>query len=524
LFLSGDDGTAVYFDQVDIVCRDSSLCRCAVSSYFMKGEKGSLILAGTIRPLNGQSFPEEDSYSSGHKYREILSTIEEGYYEADLEGRLTFFNDAACRMFGYTRDEFADITYLDICRDPATVFNKFRLVYQTGRPDSGFVMETARKDGSPIFIEVSISLLNTREGKIGGFRGIARDITERIVFQQQLEFLGMHDQLTGLYNRNYFEEELKRISKGRDYPVTLISADINGLKLINDTMGHDQGDLLIKAAADVLKDSLRGSDILSRVGGDEFTALLVGTDEKTADRIMKRIRTNVKQYCRNNPDLFLSLSLGMATAHDNSMPFQELFKRADDAMYRDKYAPSSSAKGKIMKSLMNALAEKDYIVDGHARRLALLCRKLGRELGLSPRRQADLALLSQVHDLGKVGIPDAIIYKEGPLNENEWAIMKQHPEKGYRIALSSNYLTNVAGLILKHHERWDGSGYPLGLKGSEIPLECRILSVVDSYDTMTSGRPYCNSRSREEAVGEIRRCAGSQFDPEIVNVFLEMHN
>jgi len=171
---------------------------------------------------------------------------------------------------------------------------------------------------------------------------------------------------------------------------------------------------------------------------------------------------------------------------------------------------------------MNALAEKDYIVDGHARRLTLLCRKLGRELGLSPRRQADLALLAQVHDLGKVGVPDAIIYKEGPLNEKEWAIMKQHPEKGYRIALSSNYLTNVAGLILKHHERWDGSGYPLGLKGSEIPLECRILSVVDSFDTMTSCRPYCHSKSREEAVGELNRCAGSQFDPEVVEVFMGM--
>jgi len=383
-------------------------------------------------------------------------------------------------------------------------------------------MEITRKDGNSGTLEISITPVKDQLSTVTGFRGLVRDVTDRERMRKQLEYFSMHDKLTGLYNRTYFEEELRRLSKGRDYPITMISADLNGLKLINDTLGHDKGDLLLKAAANVLKLSLRGSDVLARVGGDEFTAILTNTDEATADKVLKRIRYNVKDFSDNNPDLYLSISLGMATAMSNETSHSELFKQADDSMYRDKFSPSTLTRNKIVKSLMDALADRDYVADGHCKRVAILSREMATRLSLSPKQQADLALLAQVHDLGKVAIPDKVVFKKGPLSRDEWKIIKEHPEKGHRIALSSNYLTGVASLILKHHERWDGSGYPSSIKGREIPIECRIFSIVDAYDAMTNKREYNVVKSPAEALEEIKTCAGTQFDPALVDTFVSI--
>lgn len=348
------------------------------------------------------------------------------------------------------------------------------------------------------------------------------DVTEKKNFEEKLKYLSLHDQLTGLYNRAYYEEELERLNASREYPITIIVADVNGLKLINDSMGHDKGDQLLTACAQILKKDFRASDILARVGGDEFVAILPRTDEKAGAGILARLRLSIERHNQEHPELPLNVSFGIATADAAGQPLKETYKKADDLMYQEKLYFSASARSKIVDALLSALSERDFVTEGHTRRVQKLCQKLGEKLGLSAQQLVNLSLLAQVHDLGKVGIPDQILFKQGPLTEREWEVMRKHSEKGYRIALSSPDLAGIADLILKHHEKWDGTGYPLGLKGEEIPIECRILSIADAFDAMTTGRPYCGAKTVEEALEEIRRCAGTQFEPALVEAFIDM--
>jgi HD-GYP domain-containing protein (c-di-GMP phosphodiesterase class II) len=285
-------------------------------------------------------------------------------------------------------------------------------------------------------------------------------------------------------------------------------------------MGHSRGDALLYACAQVLRLSLRRSDILARIGGDEFAALLPRTGETVGAKIAMRIQANMDLHNKIRPELPLSISVGTATAEKEDTPLTEIYKKADDYMYRNKFSNRSSVRSYIVDILLAALAERDRISQGHAERLAALCLKMGKKLQLPPSRLAYLDLLARVHDLGNVGVPDAILFKETSLTGEEWELMRQHPEKGYRIARFSPKLKRVAELILQHHERWDGKGYPRGLRGEAIALECRIFAIADAYEAMTSdGRAYREARGKGAALIEIEKHAGSQFDPRLVEIF-----
>ncbi len=372
-------------------------------------------------------------------------------------------------------------------------------------------------DGKPYFFEERLVAAGREE-----VVSIVRDITGQKRFEEKLKQLSFHDQLTGLYNRTYFENELKRLGAGRDYPVTVASIDVDGLKLVNDTLGHARGDRLLKACAAVLQCSLRAADIVARVGGDEFVAILPRTDKKTGEEVVNRIRTQVELHNRRHGSPPLSLSIGVATAKKPGRLVVDTYKEADDLMYREKLHKGASVKERIIRALVASLEEKDYIAQGHAERLEDLCRRVGEKLKLSPDKLSNMALLAWVHDIGKADLPDEILLKNGSLTEEERKLIQQHPEKGYRIALSSPAHAAIADLILKHHERWDGTGYPLGLKGEEIPVECRILVIADAFDAMTNPRSYRKTKSRREAIAELQKNAGTQFDPHIVEIFLSV--
>ncbi len=340
--------------------------------------------------------------------------------------------------------------------------------------------------------------------------------------EEKLYYLSYHDQLTGLYNRFFFEARLRQLSEKPEYPTTIITTDIDGLKLINDTIGQSAGNRLLKICATIVSETLDGEGILARVGGDEFSAILPLASKEEGEKIARQIRYQVNHYNQANTNLPLSLSIGIATAEDSSISLKKLLKLADDQLIRNKLHRHGSASNNVVSSLVTAMGERDNYSGGHAKRLEKMCLYIGEKMGLSSQQLGDLALLAQVHDLGKVAIPDAILFKPGPLTEEEWQGMKRHSEKGYRISSSSTELAAVANLILRHHEHWDGSGYPLGLRGNDIPIECRILAIADAFDVMTNERPYREPVSVKEALEEIRACSGSQFDPAITKVFISL--
>lgn len=343
---------------------------------------------------------------------------------------------------------------------------------------------------------------------------------KNIKTHQEMHYLSYHDQLTGLYNRYFFEEEIARLNTKRQLPLSVIIGDINGLKLTNDVFGHLEGDKILKAAADIIKTACRNEDIIARWGGDEYIILLPQTPPDKLTIICQRIELAMAA----NDDLVISpsISLGFATKLNEEDSISGLIKEAEDLMYKQKLTESKSQRSKIIDSMRQSLYEKSHETEAHANRLKKYSMALGRLLGLSKENLFDLELFAYLHDIGKIGIHEGILNKPSALTEEEWDEMRKHPEIGYRIAQSTPDLSQIAEYILTHHERYDATGYPRGLEGNEIPIASRIVAIVDAYDAMTSDRPYRKALSKEAAIWEVKRCSGSQFDPQIVDLFLSL--
>jgi HD-GYP domain-containing protein (c-di-GMP phosphodiesterase class II) len=214
--------------------------------------------------------------------------------------------------------------------------------------------------------------------------------------------------------------------------------------------------------------------------------------------------------------------VGFAVKKEFHRNLKDILKEADHHMYRKKLYRTQSVHSTIVNTLINTLRARDLTTEEHVIRLEKLLVSTAALIGLPDSTTADLSLLAKFHDIGKVGISDGLLFKEGPLSSEEWTEMKRHSEIGYRIALSTPDLVPIADWILKHHEWWNGQGYPLGIKGEEIPVECRLLAIADAYEALTSVRPYRRTFSHREAVAELRRHAGTQFDPQLLEKFLQM--
>jgi diguanylate cyclase (GGDEF)-like protein len=305
--------------------------------------------------------------------------------------------------------------------------------------------------------------------------------------------------------------------------VGVICCDLDGLKLINDTFGHSAGDRMLQQTASVLREAVPQSALIARTGGDEFLVVLNNIEDSELDRIGQEIHIACEKQSRL--EFPLQISMGWrykAFCEPESNDLSILIKEADDEMYRQKLSSSQSARNGVVQTVMKMLEIRDFETEEHSQRLSKMAVDLSDRLGLPAHRNNDLRLLAQFHDIGKIGIPDQILLKPGPLTWEERKEMERHSEIGHRIATAIAEFQPVADFIFKHHERWDGKGYPMKLKGENIPIEDRILSIVDAYDAMTSDRPYRKAMTHDEAAVELRKCRDTQFDPSLVDEFLAM--
>lgn len=367
----------------------------------------------------------------------------------------------------------------------------------------------------------------------------------------KLEELVNKDGLTRVYNHRYFHDTLKEkvaLSKKSNKPISMIFVDIDYFKHYNDLNGHQMGDEVLRIIGEILKENLRENDIAARYGGEEFGIILPDTEEKEAvliaDNIRKIIETTKFEGEENQPNGLLTVSMGISVYPDKAKDDITLIKSADDALYRAKFFMKNRVEtytsildeisadideGDIelvasIKTLISVINAKDRYTYGHSERVVLYCRLLAEKLNLNEEDKKTLIYSAYMHDIGKINISKEILTKSMPLTDEEWESLKKHPEDGIEIIKPVKSLENVIPIILHHHERYNGSGYPSNLKGKEIPYLSRVLCVVDSFDAMTSNRPYNARKTYEQAIEEMRKYSGVQFDPEISAKFIEVIN
>ena len=441
--------------------------------------------------------------------------------ETDIKGSITFINKKGIEMLGYTVEELEEKTIWQLVAIPGRPVDeneaqKFLFRSEDGSQEYNLI----RKDQSFLPVECHSSAIKNEKGKTIGFQCVLLDITPRKEYEEKIKYLSFHDKLTGLYNRAYFEEELVKLDSNRNLPLSIVMGDVNNLKMINDTFGHQHGDHLLSRIAEVLKSCFRRSDVISRWGGDEFSAILPYTTRETGIGIINRIKKECQR--RSALTLPLSISFGIATKENSSENINAIVSEAESRMYRYKIFDRRASDSALIVSMKKALQQKKYDTEEYRQSYIDCATKFGETLKLEKTELNKLKLLSAICDIGKIAVSEDIILKKGWLSKEEWEEIKRHPEIGFRIARTSPELSNIANDILYHHEFWNGNGYPHKLKGEDIPLLSRIIHIVDAYQAMTNERPYRGAMSKEEAIEQLRSRRGSQFDPILTDKFINM--
>ena len=345
------------------------------------------------------------------------------------------------------------------------------------------------------------------------------DITQRKQMDEKILFASKHDYLTNLPNRRYFDEKIKELDQPQNYPLIISMMDIDGLKLINDTLGHFVGDQAIIAVAKQLQVTFGEHAFVARTGGDEFMIVCANTLISEFKQKRNEMIETMSKIKIQGVDI--SLSFGIAVKSESTELIQDIIIKSENDMYANKVLHGQSARNQIIVTLFDALKNKYEEEKIHSSRVSQYCSLMGECLGLSEGEKLELELAGRMHDIGKISIPDTILRKPGKLNDEEWNIMRNHTTNGYQILRSADQYSRLAEYSLTHHERMDGKGYPQGLKGEEIPLFSRIIAICDAYEAMTSDRQYRKAMTSQEAVKEIIRCAGTQFDEKLVKIFIE---
>jgi|GEM_PF-840317 diguanylate cyclase (GGDEF)-like protein len=467
-----------------------------------------------LRKQNELLILSEDQLKKSNEYNKaILNVLPDVIYIINRDGTITDCQESLKNLPYMPRELFLNKNIRDVVREDVVniIDHKIQAALATDVVQS-FEYEFVQDEELEIFEFCIIKCFED------GVLAIARNVTSQRTYQKRIEYLSYHDQLTGLLNRRFFEEELKRLDDNKNFPLCIIMSDVNGLKLVNDSFGHKAGDMMLMKFANVIKRLYPYEDRIFRIGGDEFVILVPNMNRDDADVIVKNIKADCDKEMVNA--INLSVSFGWEAKCDSSEDINDVLKSAEDRMYKKKLFDGPSMRGKTIGVIINTLHEKNKREEQHSHRVAELCEKIAIALKMPEHEIKEIRNAGLLHDIGKIAIQDSLLDKPGKLTPEEYEEVKRHPEIGYRILCSANEMTDIAEYILFHHERWDGRGYPRGLKEDAIPLQSRIIAIADTFDAMTSVRSYRMPVSEEEAAKEIYDNAGIQFDPELARLYV----
>ncbi len=459
-----------------------------------------------------------------NRVESTLSSIGDAVISTNEKGMIVSINPIAQQLTGWKKEEAIGRSFLDVfniineetgTRSYCPVNEVLLKKQNIELPESTILIS---KQGQRYYIEDSASPIINQEGKLVGAVLVFRDVTKVQEEQKQIRYLGTHDFLTDLYNRRFFVDQLKKCDQEQSNKLAIAMIDLNGLKLFNDAFGHETGDKVLRIVADILKESCTMEDYVSRIGGDEFTIIITKATEQKITMIQDTIQKAINEVKIEN--IQVSIAIGIAKKMASDEDIDDVIKRAENEMYKNKIVEGMSIRNHAITAILETLTDKFEEERIHSQRVAALSVAIGKAMKLKDHDLKELEMAGMYHDIGKIAIPDAILRKPGKLTKDEFDVIKTHTEVGYQILRAADEYSRLADYALSHHERWDGLGYPRGLKGLETPLFSRIIAVADSYEAMTADRPYRKKMKHEDAVAEIARCSGTQFDPKIAELFL----
>jgi diguanylate cyclase (GGDEF)-like protein/PAS domain S-box-containing protein len=484
-------------------------------------ERNNDLLLQELAALKKRVGELEKSAEEDSNYRTLVENAYDGIVMIGRDQKVLSCNQAFFTMFGYNKSEIEGNSIEIIHASQETAEEYGSLVYPRAKDIGAFKIDWVfiDKNGIPLFCEVGTTAIKEPDGSVERYVVTVKNITDRKHDEEKIKFLSFHDRLTGAYNRAYLEEEMRRTGRGRTLPISIIMGDVNGLKLANDAFGHSEGDKLLNAMFGILRSSCREGDLVARWGGDEFVIFLPGVSYKVAQDVMQRIKHRCSQG-KKGLLILPSIALGASTKTEASQEINGIVKEAEEAMYKNKLIEGKTARRAIMESLRIALNERLGESETHLSWFKETAAQFGKAVRLEDEELAKLKLLADLSNIGYIAAPEEILKKSGPLTEEEQQMLRKHVEVGFRIAQHSPDLVHISEAILSHHERWDGEGYPNKLKGEEIPLIARMMSIVHAYDLMVYGRPYQKAIGIKDALEEISKGAGTRFDPELTGVFI----
>jgi len=445
--------------------------------------------------------------------RMILSYLSEPIVLFDYEGKLADYSNAILHVLPSKRFNFIGMSIEDFV-DQAELTG-FRLE----DVDQEFEW-TVTLSGETHIYACKFRCMRDDKNRIIGKIFVFNDITSMRHTYFDLEQSQLYDSVTGLYNKPSYLRQVPQWSLEKYWPVAVITVNINGLRNINEIFGPTYGDRIMKQLAWFVQNHCGPEAFCAKVDGGNIVAVLENTNHEMAADICDQIKWEMENFYSGSEPIFVEYGVAVKDRADQTM--EHILADAKASMQNKKMLQNNSKSSSLVDSLRQTLSESDYETEEHVERTREMASRLGKAMGLSDSEIGKLELLALLHDIGKVAIPHQVLLKKGKLNDEEFEIMKQHTVKGYRIAMASPELAGIADCILSHHEKWDGTGYPNRLKGENIPLLARIISAVDSHDVMVHNRPYHQAMPEEKAIAELRRCSGTQFDPNIVEIFTRL--